>query len=250
MGQAAQHAAQPSAAWVTQQLIAANLTAAMNGHPPQPGSFSAALAYQDMQGPAPAAESPPAEAEDDSFGFADIIDFVNPLQHIPIVSYFYRQITGDTIKPIAQIVGGAVFGGPIGAAGGLVNAVVEEETGRDLTGNAIALAQGEDIEWKGGPLLGGPPYNPQEQQHKRPDDAIMQAQATQLAALAPASGPETALTRAALTIESEAYRALPPAVLSFADSSAAVPRKNPGDDRPVSAYTGGNAWRRFERYND
>jgi|GEM_PF-6243289 len=48
-------------------------------------------------------------------GFSDIIDIVNPLQHIPIVSKFYQSMTGDTIGNIAKIVGGALFGGPLGA---------------------------------------------------------------------------------------------------------------------------------------
>ena len=30
---------------------------------------------------------------------------INPLQHIPVVSYLYRQFTGDSIRPIGQIVG-------------------------------------------------------------------------------------------------------------------------------------------------
>lgn len=82
--------------------------------------------------------------EDNSFGFADLLDMVNPLQHIPIINHIYRQITGDTIKPIASIIGGAVFGGPAGAAGGLINVIVEKETGRDVTGHAVAfLTKGE-----------------------------------------------------------------------------------------------------------
>ena len=36
--------------------------------------------------------------------------------------------------------GGAIFGGAVGAAGGLVSAVIEDATGKDVIGNAIALA--------------------------------------------------------------------------------------------------------------
>jgi len=56
---------------------------------------------------------------DSSFGFNDIIDIINPLQHIPVVSSLYQSLTGDTIGAVAQIIGGAAFGGPIG---GLVSA--------------------------------------------------------------------------------------------------------------------------------
>ncbi len=54
-------------------------------------------------------------SEDTSFGVSDLIDMINPLQHIPIVSQIYRSLTGDTIGAVAEIVGGALFGGPVGA---------------------------------------------------------------------------------------------------------------------------------------
>lgn len=76
---------------------------------------------------------------DEEFGFADLIDIVNPLQHIPVVNHLYRSITGDQIKPVTQILGGGVFAGPVGLAGGLVNFIVEKETGKDITGNALAF---------------------------------------------------------------------------------------------------------------
>ena len=75
-----------------------------------------------------------------SFGFFDLLDMINPLQHIPVVSTIYRAVTGDTIKPISNIVGGAVFGGPVGGAMGLVNAVAQHETGEDLLGNVKSFA--------------------------------------------------------------------------------------------------------------
>lgn len=57
---------------------------------------------------------------EDGFTFGDIIDIINPLQHIPIVSNIYRKISGDTIAPAMEIAGGALFGGPLGAAMSLV----------------------------------------------------------------------------------------------------------------------------------
>lgn len=62
-------------------------------------------------------QSPP------SFG-ARVIDTINPLQHIPFVSYLYREITGDTITPDAQFAGGFLFGGPIGAIGAAAGMIV------------------------------------------------------------------------------------------------------------------------------
>ncbi len=73
------------------------------------------------------------------FGFADLIDMINPLQHIPLVNIAYQKITGDGIKPISQIVGGAVFGGALGAGSALVNVVIEAETGKNIGEHALSL---------------------------------------------------------------------------------------------------------------
>lgn len=76
---------------------------------------------------------------EDGLTFGDVLDVINPLQHIPVVSHFYREITGDEISPAARVAGGALFGGPIGLAVATVNAVVEATTGNDI-GEAIATA--------------------------------------------------------------------------------------------------------------
>lgn len=68
----------------------------------------------------------------DDFSFLDFIDMINPLQHIPVINHAYRKLTGDEIKPISAVIGGAVYGGPLGAANGVVNMIVAEETGRDI----------------------------------------------------------------------------------------------------------------------
>lgn len=72
-----------------------------------------------------------------SLSFGEFLDIVNPLQHIPIVSGIYRNITGDEISPVARIIGGGIYGGPIGAVVSLVNAALEEHSGKDLVGNIM-----------------------------------------------------------------------------------------------------------------
>jgi hypothetical protein len=90
----------------------------------------------------------PASSEE-PFGFADLLDMINPLQHIPVVGHLYRSITGDTIRPASSIIGGTLFAGPLGAASGLANAIVREETGKDITGNVINFAMnGERPQYK------------------------------------------------------------------------------------------------------
>jgi hypothetical protein len=52
------------------------------------------------------------------FGFADFIDVINPLQHIPGVAELYRSVTNDRISDEARRSGNALYGfalgGPIG----------------------------------------------------------------------------------------------------------------------------------------
>lgn len=86
----------------------------------------------------------PSSIPADDFGFLDLVDMINPLQHIPVVNLFYRAVTGDTIKPIGKILGGAVFGGPVGASSGLVDAIITQETGQDMAGTVLSLVRGPD----------------------------------------------------------------------------------------------------------
>lgn len=81
------------------------------------------------------------------FSFKDFIlgllDIINPLQHIPVVSTIYRKITGDEISPMARVAGDALYGGPIGAAIGLADVAVEKSTGKDIGQNVMAMMQGD-----------------------------------------------------------------------------------------------------------
>jgi hypothetical protein len=66
------------------------------------------------------------------FSFHDILDIVNPLQHLPIIGSVYRWLTGDRPGAVAQIAGDALYGGPIGAAVGFVGTALEDNSGRDV----------------------------------------------------------------------------------------------------------------------
>jgi hypothetical protein len=90
------------------------------------------------------AAPPKSEKTDGGFGFFDLLDMINPLQHIPVVGTIYRAITGDEIRSISRIIGGAVFGGPMGAAGGLMTAVIEDGTGKDPGELALSFVSGQD----------------------------------------------------------------------------------------------------------
>ncbi len=128
--------------------IADRLAQAENGGKSE--SFAAALAYAqpDM------AANPYENAQE--FGFGDLIDMANPLHHLPVVGYLYRELTGDDIRPIAKIIGGGIYGGVAGAAAGLVDTAIEYETGRSLTGNVVALVTEGDAPAYRSIAQGGP----------------------------------------------------------------------------------------------
>ena len=76
---------------------------------------------------------------DDGLTFGDILDVINPLQHIRVISTIYRNLTGDELSPAARIAGGALFGGPIGFVASAANTAVLAFSGRDI-GDTIAAA--------------------------------------------------------------------------------------------------------------
>ena len=91
-----------------------------------------------LDGPAPSADG----WGSDGFGFRDVLDIINPLQHIPVVSSIYRAVTGDEIASAPRAIGGAIYGGPIGLLAAVSNSIVEAETGSDIGETAIAALGG------------------------------------------------------------------------------------------------------------
>lgn len=83
--------------------------------------------------------SSPAEGQE-KFSFWDLVDIINPLQHIPLVNTVYREITGDQINSFGRIAGGTIFGGFAGFALSGVNAIIKHDTGNDLGEMAMVKA--------------------------------------------------------------------------------------------------------------
>tara|TARA_Y100000031_G_scaffold103504_1_gene113590 strand:+ start:71794 stop:72366 length:573 start_codon:yes stop_codon:yes gene_type:complete len=116
-----------------EDAVAKNMQSALN-RPEKTSSFVPGQAY------APGA---PTESNSDEFTFGDVLDIVNPLQHIPLVNIAYREITGDQIKPAANIIGGGLYGGFIGAGVAIADTIIAEETGNTVGGHAMAAFRGE-----------------------------------------------------------------------------------------------------------
>lgn len=120
-----------------QQQILSNLEKASQG---KIGIFDSQLdtqmAYADS---GQHLENTDDKSSSESYQFKDIIDIINPLHHLPIISTAYRGLTNDTIHPMSQIIGGALYGGPVGAVTGTVNAISQMKTGKDLGDHALSL---------------------------------------------------------------------------------------------------------------
>ena len=74
-------------------------------------------------------------------GFGDLLQAFNPLHHLPVVGTLYREMTGTTIEPAARVIGGLIFGGPIGVASAIANAFLEESSGKDIGGHIASLVK-------------------------------------------------------------------------------------------------------------
>lgn len=120
-----------------QQQIQANLDKAAQG---KVGVFDTALETKmAYAGSEQQIENTAHNQSSDNYKFTDIIDIINPLHHLPIVSTAYRGLTSDKIHPLSQIIGGALYGGPVGAVAGTVNAISQIKTGKDLGDHALSF---------------------------------------------------------------------------------------------------------------
>jgi hypothetical protein len=78
------------------------------------------------------------------FTVDDFLDIINPLQHLPIVSFLYRAITGDKIKPAMRILGDIGYGGPTGFMGSVAEVLFEAIFGQDVGATALSFITGGD----------------------------------------------------------------------------------------------------------
>lgn len=102
--------------------------------------MSAAVSALSIANP-PAPAPPGASTDESGFSFGDLLDIVNPLQHIPVVSTLYRAITGDTIKTFPKIAGDLLFGGVEGFASSVADTVFTQITGKSVGDTVLAFAE-------------------------------------------------------------------------------------------------------------
>lgn len=97
------------------------------------------------------AEEATRTVENSDFGFWDLVDLINPLQHLPLIGTIYRQITGDEIKPEVQVAGSILMGAATGsilmsAASGVASVILEEHTGKEPGALVAEALLGKDRE--------------------------------------------------------------------------------------------------------
>jgi hypothetical protein len=97
---------------------------------------------KERSAPAAKTEKPFSLWEKPEFSFGDFLDIINPLQHIPIVSTIYRNLSGDQIGTAPRVIGGALWGRVGGFVAGVINSIVEWFTGKDIGDHIYAAIWG------------------------------------------------------------------------------------------------------------
>ena len=92
--------------------------------------------------PSPPPASAGASASDWDFSFHNLLDILNPLEHLPIIGSIYRAITGTHIGIPEKVAGDALYGGLWGAVSGVADAAFELVTGRDIGDTVLAMFRG------------------------------------------------------------------------------------------------------------
>ena len=114
-----------------------------------------------------------------SFSFKDLLDIVNPLQHLPVIGSIYRYLTGDEPSGGARIVGDAIYGGPIGFGVGVVSTMLTDGDGRDLGERVLASVFGPRGDSAGPTAVAQAPANPPVAQALTIQPAVAVSQASQ-----------------------------------------------------------------------
>ena len=91
------------------------------------------------------APQPSENTDDDGFGFDDLLDIVNPLQHLPIIGTLYRELTGDTMELPARLAGSALYGGVTGFLASLGTFAFEEIVGESADEIMLGLFDSEPV---------------------------------------------------------------------------------------------------------
>lgn len=79
-----------------------------------------------------------------NLSFRDVLDAINPLNHIPVLSDLVADATGHEPSAASKLAGGTLLGGPIGFIASLANVIFEEVTGATPVKTLVAALTGEE----------------------------------------------------------------------------------------------------------
>lgn len=65
----------------------------------------------------------------DGAGFRDLLDAVNPLNQLPVISGMMQAAIGREVSTASRLLGGVLFGGPIGFIASLAGVIFEDAVG-------------------------------------------------------------------------------------------------------------------------
>lgn len=141
----------------------------------------------------------------------DLLDFVNPLQHIPVVNTLYREISGDKIGAVPKLAGSFAVGGPVGVGIAMASLAVEDATGKDFGEHVLALFQEDDAPAGGATQYAQAETAPAPQAQVEPAKTV-DTPAAATAAETPAIAPKTAAVAAepAAHVGDSRFRPVPP----------------------------------------
>jgi hypothetical protein len=107
----------------------------------KPGKSATAVASTAKPADAGAAATKTAstDSSDGKSFWQDVLDVVNPLQHLPIVGTVYRAITGDKIGDVEKVAGDTLYGGPLGLVSSLADVAFEKITGKDFGSTVMSM---------------------------------------------------------------------------------------------------------------
>jgi hypothetical protein len=71
--------------------------------------------------------------------FENVLDIVNPLEHLPVVSTIYHAITGNQSGDVEKVAGDTLYGGVIGLVSSLADTAFEKITGKDFGDTMLAM---------------------------------------------------------------------------------------------------------------
>jgi len=169
------------------------------------------------------------------FQFHDLLDAINPLQHLPVISSVYRWITGETIGNIPRIVGDALYGGIPGFVSGVFGVLLKEETGKDVGEHVVATLFGDSNSGT------TPPAQSAQQPELSAEQAAALAHApVETTALAPLPSVAAALTSAAPAATPATGNTMTPTapVASAAQAVAATPVRPEHAPMPLARGVG------------